>query len=144
MDDLPAIEEKMREIIRADKPLRREVWSRDALIAKWEKDGEVFKAEWAKELPEGEDLTVYWSGDDWLDMCSGPQLASTGKVDPQAFKLMRVAGAYCRGAQKNAQITRINANTWLPKKQLHAQLHKQEGDAQRANRTIGSAMDQCQ
>src|SRR3546814_6425925 len=107
-----AIEEKMREIIRADKPLRREVWSRDALIAKWEKDGEVFKAEWAKELPEGEDLTVYWSGDDWLDMCRGPHLASTGKVDPQAFKLMRVAGAYWRGDKKNAQRTRIYGTGW--------------------------------
>ena len=84
MDDLPAIEEKMREIIRADKPLRREVWSRQALIDRWTAEGESFKAEWAKELPEGEELTVYWSGSDWLDMCRGPHLASTGKLDPQA------------------------------------------------------------
>src|SRR3546814_7946822 len=115
--DVPAMREKMRESVLADKPLRREGWSRDALIAKWEKDGEVFKAEWAKELPEGEDLTVYWSGDDWLDMCRGPHLASTGKVDPQAFKLMRVAGAYWRGDQKNAQLTRIYGTGWLNKKQ---------------------------
>ena len=94
MDDLPAIEEKMREIIRADKPLRREVWSRQALIDKWSAEGEVFKAEWARELPGTEELTVYWSGNDWLDMCRGPHLPSTGKLDPQAFKLMRVAGAY--------------------------------------------------
>ncbi|MFM5893920.1 MAG: TGS domain-containing protein, partial [Novosphingobium sp.] len=102
MDDLPAIEEKMREIIRADKPLRREVWSRQALIDKWSGEGETFKAEWAAELPEGEELTVYRSGDansadSWLDMCRGPHLASTGKLDPAAFKLMRVAGAYWRG-----------------------------------------------
>ena len=94
MDDLPAIEEKMREIIRADKPLRREVWSREALIEKWSSEGESFKAEWAKELPENEELTVYWSGEDWLDMCRGPHLASTGKLDPQAFKLTRVSGAF--------------------------------------------------
>ena len=141
MDDLPAIEEKMREIIRADKPLRREVWSRDALIAKWEKDGEAFKAEWAKELPEGEDLTVYWSGDDWLDMCRGPHLASTGKVDPQAFKLMRVAGAYWRGDQKNAQLTRIYGTGWLNKKQLDAHLHKLEEAAKRDHRKLGREMD---
>src|SRR5690606_31511983 len=115
MDDLPAIEEKMREIIRADKPLRREVWTREALIEKWEAEGETFKAEWAKELPEDEELTVYWSGGDWLDMCRGPHLASTGKLDPQAFKLMRVAGAYWRGDQRNAQLTRIYGTGWLNK-----------------------------
>ncbi|MFY8047914.1 MAG: TGS domain-containing protein, partial [Erythrobacter sp.] len=107
MDDLPAIEDAMRAIIRADKPLRREVWSREALIAKWASEGESFKAEWAKELPEGEELTVYWSGDDWLDMCRGPHLPSTGRLDAEAFKLMRVAGAYWRGDQNNAQLTRI-------------------------------------
>ena len=97
MDDLPAIEAKMREIIHADKVLRREVWTRDRLIESWKKQGESFKAEWAAELPEGEELTVYWSGEDWMDMCRGPHLPSTGKLDPQAFKLMRVAGAYWRG-----------------------------------------------
>ncbi|MCX7676785.1 MAG: TGS domain-containing protein, partial [Alteraurantiacibacter sp.] len=91
MEDLPVIEEKMREIIRADKPLRREVWDRQALIERWQAQGETFKAEWAAELPEGEELTVYWSGSDWLDMCRGPHLPSTGRLDPQAFKLMRVA-----------------------------------------------------
>ncbi|PJI89417.1 threonyl-tRNA synthetase [Sphingomonas koreensis] len=141
MDDLPAIEEKMREIIRADKPLRREVWSRQALIDRWTAEGESFKAEWAKELPEGEELTVYWSGDDWLDMCRGPHLASTGKLDPQAFKLMRVAGAYWRGDQKNAQLTRIYGTGWLNKKQLDAHLHKLEEAAKRDHRKLGAEMD---
>lgn len=140
MDDLPAIEEKMREIIRADKPLRREVWSRQALIDRWTAEGESFKAEWAKELPEGEELTVYWSGDDWLDMCRGPHLASTGKLDPQAFKLMRVAGAYWRGDQKNAQLTRIYGTGWLNKKQLDAHLHKLEEAAKRDHRKLGAEM----
>ncbi len=113
----------MREIIAADKPLRREVWSREQLIDKWRRTGESFKAEWAAELPEGEELTVYWSGDDWLDMCRGPHLPSTGKLDPQAFKLMRVSGAYWRGDQKNAMLTRIYGTGWLNKKQLDAHLH---------------------
>jgi len=141
MDDLPAIEGKMREIIRADKPLKREVWSREDLIAKWAGEGEVFKAEWAKELPEGEELTVYWSGNDWLDMCRGPHLPSTGKLDPEAFKLMRVAGAYWRGDQNNAQLTRIYGTGWLNKKQLQAHLTRLEEAAKRDHRKLGREMD---
>jgi len=141
MDDLPAIEEKMQEIIKADKPLRREVWSRQALIDKWESEGEAFKAEWAHTLPENEELTVYWSGDDWLDMCRGPHLASTGKLDPQAFKLMRTAGAYWRGDQNNAQLTRIYGTGWLNKKQLKAHLMRLEEAAKRDHRKLGREMD---
>lgn len=141
MDDLPAIEEKMREIIRADKPLRREVWSREQLIAKWEAEGEVFKAEWAKEIPGTEELTVYWSGNDWLDMCRGPHLPSTGKLDPDAFKLMRTAGAYWRGDQNNAQLTRIYGTGWLNKKQLQAHLTRLEEAAKRDHRKLGREMD---
>jgi threonyl-tRNA synthetase len=141
MDDLPAIEEKMREIIRADKPLTREVWSRQQLIEKWQAEGESFKAEWAAELPENEELTVYRSGDDWLDMCRGPHLPSTGKLDPQAFKLMRVAGAYWRGDQKNAQLTRIYGTGWLNKKQLDQHLHRLEEAAKRDHRKLGREMD---
>ncbi|WP_285712338.1 threonine--tRNA ligase [Erythrobacter oryzae] len=141
MDDLPAIEEEMRRIIRADKPLRREVWSREQLIAKWAGEGETFKAEWAAELPEGEELTVYWSGNDWLDMCRGPHLPSTGKLDPDAFKLMRVAGAYWRGDQNNAQLTRIYGTGWLNKKQLQAHLTRLEEAAKRDHRKLGREMD---
>jgi threonyl-tRNA synthetase len=146
MDDLPAIEEKMREIIKADKPLRREVWTRERLIEKWQSEGEVFKAEWAKELPEEEELTVYWSGEPgsdgaWLDMCRGPHLPSTGKLDPQAFKLMRVAGAYWRGDQRNPQLTRIYGTGWLNKKQLSAHLHRLEEAAKRDHRKLGREMD---
>lgn len=144
LDDLPAIEEKMREIIRADKPLRREIWSRADLIAKWQREGESFKAEWAAELPAsgdgGEELTVYWSGDNWMDMCRGPHLASTGKLDPAAFKLMRVAGAYWRGDQKNAQLTRIYGTGWLNKKQLDAHLVRLEEAARRDHRKLGQEM----
>ncbi len=146
MDDLPAIEDAMRAIIRADKPLRREVWSREALITKWAGEGESFKAEWAQGLPEGEELTVYWSGPphqegSWLDMCRGPHLPSTGKLDPDAFKLMRVAGAYWRGDQNNAQLTRIYGTGWLNKKQLQAHLTRLDEAAKRDHRRLGREMD---
>ena len=141
MDDLPAIEEQMRAIIRADKPLRREVMARDALIATWQNAGENFKAEWAAELPEGEELSVYWSGDDWMDMCRGPHLASTGKLDPAAFKLTRVAGAYWRGDQNNPQLSRIYGTGWLNKKQLDAHLLRLEEAAKRDHRRLGQDMD---
>ncbi len=146
VDDLPAIEDKMREIIRADKPLVREVWSRADLIRRWQDHGENFKAEWAAELPEHEELTVYHSGQPgsegaWLDMCRGPHLPSTGKLDPAAFKLMRVAGAYWRGDQNNAQLTRIYGTGWLNKKQLDAHLHRLEEAAKRDHRKLGREMD---
>jgi len=140
-DDLPAIEAKMREIIAADKPLRREVMSRADLIARWTAEGETFKAEWAGELPEGEELSVYWSGDTWMDMCRGPHLASTGKLDPQAFKLTRVSGAYWRGDQNNAQLSRVYGTGWLNKKQLDAHLTRLEEAAKRDHRRLGAEMD---
>lgn len=146
MDDLPKIEAKMVEIIKADKPLVREVWSRADLIAKWQADGESFKAEWAVELPDDEELSVYWSGQpneagSWMDMCKGPHLPSTGKLDAKAFKLMRVAGAYWRGDQKNAQLTRIYGTGWLNKKQLNAHLMRLEEAALRDHRKLGREMD---
>ena len=140
-EDLPAIEEKMREIIAADKQLTREVVERDALIAKWRAAGESFKAEWAGELPEGEELTVYHSGSDWYDMCRGPHLPSTGKLDPRAFKLTRVSGAYWRGDQRNAMLSRIYGTGWLDRKQLDAHLLRLEEAAKRDHRKLGREMD---
>lgn len=143
-EDLPAIEAEMRRIIAADEPLIREVWSRADLIARWSAQGESFKAEWAAELPEGETLTVYRAGkgeDAWLDMCRGPHLASTGKVDPQAFKLTRVSGAYWRGDQKNAMLSRIYGTGWLNKKQLDEHLMRLEEAAKRDHRKLGQEMD---
>ncbi len=140
-DDLPAIEAEMRRIIAADKPLVREVWSREKLVARWQEQGESFKAEWAAELPEDEELTVYWSGSDWLDMCKGPHLPSTGKLDPAAFKLTRVSGAYWRGDQNNAMLSRIYGTGWLGKKQLDAHLVRLEEAAKRDHRKLGQEMD---
>ncbi len=139
-EDLPAIEAEMRKVIGRDEKLVREVWERDALIAKWQSEGESFKAEWAAGLPEGEELTVYRSGT-WMDMCRGPHLASTGKLDPNAFKLMRVSGAYWRGDQNNPQLSRIYGTGWLNKKQLDAHLVRLEEAAKRDHRRIGQDMD---
>ena len=140
-EELPLIEEEMRRMIAADLPLTREVWERDKLIAKWQADGETFKAEWAAELPANEELTVYRSGDGWMDMCRGPHLASTGKLDPAAFKLTRVSGAYWRGDQKNAQLSRIYGTGWLNKKQLAEHLVRLEEAAKRDHRKLGQEMD---
>jgi threonyl-tRNA synthetase len=143
-EDLPAIEAEMRRIIAKNEPLIREVWSRADLIARWQAEGETFKAEWAAELPEGEELTVYKAGNGpgaWLDMCRGPHLASTGKLDPQAFKLTRVSGAYWRGDQKNAMLSRVYGTGWLNKKQLDAHLTMLEEAGKRDHRKIGQEMD---
>ena len=140
MDDLPAIEEEMRRIIKADKPLRREVWSRQQLIEKWEAEGETFKAEWAKELPEHEELTVYWSGDDWLDMCRGRTC-----LHGQARSAGVQADARCRRLlarrPEEPQLTRIYGTGWLNKKQLNAHLTRLEEAAKRDHRKLGREMD---
>ena len=140
-EDLPAIEAQMRKIIAANKPLRREEWSREQLISRWKQQGESFKAEWAAELPGDEPLTVYWSGDDWLDMCRGPHLPSTGKLDPNAFKLTRVSGAYWRGDQNNAQLQRIYGTCWASDADLAAYVKRIEEAEKRDHRKIGQSMD---
>ena len=139
-EDLPAIEAEMRRIIARNEPFTREVWSRQELIDLWTRQGETFKAEWAAELPEGEELTVYKQGA-WLDMCRGPHMPSTGRLDPAAFKLTRVSGAYWRGDQKNAMLSRVYGTGWLNKKQLDAHLHLLEEAAKRDHRKLGQEMD---
>ena len=143
-EDLPAIEEEMRRIIARDEPLVREVWTREDVRAFFERSGETFKAEWVMELPEGEPITMYRSGqspDAWMDLCRGPHLASTGKLDPSAFKLTRVSGAYWRGDPKNPMLSRIYGTAWLNKKQLDAYLVRLEEAAKRDHRKIGAEMD---
>ena len=143
-EDLPAIEAEMRRIIAADKPLCREVWTRDQVRDFFEKTGEAFKAEWVMELPTSETITMYRTGagdDAWVDLCRGPHLASTGKLDPNAFKLTRVSGAYWRGDPKNPMLSRIYGTAWLNKKQLDAYLVRLEEAAKRDHRKIGQEMD---
>ncbi|HVF37312.1 MAG TPA: threonine--tRNA ligase [Sphingomicrobium sp.] len=143
-EDLPAIEEEMRRIIAADEPLVREVWTRADVRDYFERTGEAFKAQWVMELPEGEPITMYRSGqgeDKWMDLCRGPHLASTGKLDPAAFKLTRVSGAYWRGDQNNPMLSRIHGTAWLNKKQLAEHLVRLEEAAKRDHRKIGQEMD---
>jgi len=143
-EDLPKIEAEMRAIIAADEPLVREEWSREDVRAFFERTGETFKAEWVMELPEGETITMYRSGssdDSWMDLCRGPHLPSTGKLEPAAFKLTRVSGAYWRGDQANPMLSRIYGTAWLNRKQLDAHLVRLEEAAKRDHRRIGQEMD---
>ncbi len=143
-EDLPAIEEEMRAVIARDEPLIREVWQRGDVRDFFQRTGESFKAEWVMELPEGEPITMYRSGQGdgkWLDLCRGPHLASTGKLDPQAFKLTRVSGAYWRGDPKNPMLSRIYGTAWLNKKQLQEHLTRLEEAAKRDHRKLGAEMD---
>jgi threonyl-tRNA synthetase len=143
-EELPAIEEEMRRLIAADKPLVREVWDRARVRQFFIDHGETFKAEWVMELPEGEPITMYKTGHgeaDWIDLCRGPHLASTGKLDPQAFKLTRVSGAYWRGDPRNPMLSRIYGTAWLNKKQLDEYLVRLEEAAKRDHRKIGQEMD---
>ena len=143
-EDLPLIEEEMRRVIAADEPLIREEWRREDVRAFFERTGESFKAEWVMELPEGEAITMYRSGkgeNAWMDLCRGPHLASTGKLDPQAFKLTRVSGAYWRGDQANPMLSRIYGTAWLNKKQLAEHLVRLEEAAKRDHRKIGQERD---
>jgi threonyl-tRNA synthetase len=143
-EELPAIEEEMRRIIARDEPLIREEWTREDVRAFFEKSGEAFKAEWVMELPDGEAITMYRSGRSegaWMDLCRGPHLASTGKLDPQAFKLTRVSGAYWRGDPRNPMLSRIYGTAWLNKKQLDQYLVRLEEAGKRDHRKIGAEMD---
>jgi threonyl-tRNA synthetase len=143
-EELPAIEDEMRRIIAADKPLVREVWDRARVRQFFIDHGEAFKAEWVMELPEGEPITMYKTGHgeaDWIDLCRGPHLASTGKLDPSAFKLTRVSGAYWRGDPRNPMLSRIYGTAWLNKKQLDAHLVRLEEAGKRDHRKIGAEMD---
>jgi threonyl-tRNA synthetase len=138
-DDLPKIEAKMREIVARDLPTRRTVWPRDEAIRHFEEIGEHYKAELIRDLPPGEQITVYYHGD-WHDLCRGPHFASTGKIG-QGFKLTKIAGAYWRGDAKNAQLQRIYGTAWRDEKELEAYLKRIEEAEKRDHRKLGREMD---
>jgi threonyl-tRNA synthetase len=138
-EDLEVIEKRMHEIVARDEEIIREVWDRDEAIAYFKKIGEHYKAEIISDLPEGEPITVYRQGE-WLDLCRGPHLPSTGKLGG-AFKLMKVAGAYWRGDSKNEMLTRIYGTCWTDKKELKAYLHRLEEAEKRDHRKLGREMD---
>ncbi|HEY1708083.1 MAG TPA: threonine--tRNA ligase [Rhizomicrobium sp.] len=138
-DDLPKIEEKMREIIKRDLPTRREVWPRDKAIANFRDMGEKYKAELIESIPANEDVSIYWHGD-WHDLCRGPHFVSTSKTG-DAFKLTKIAGAYWRGDAKNAQLQRIYGTAWRDQKELEDYLHKLEEQEKRDHRRIGKDLE---
>ena len=139
LDDLPRIEQRMREIVDRDEPIRREEVARDAAIADFEGMGEKYKAEIIRDLPEDETITVYRQGA-WKDLCRGPHLPST-KHAGKAFRLMKLAGAYWRGDQKNAQLQRIYGTAWANDVDLQAYLTRLDEAEKRDHRRIGRQMD---
>src|SRR5664279_89701 len=115
-EDFAAIEKKMREIIAADKPIVREEWTRDEAKAWFETHGEAFKVELIDAISADQKISVYKQGD-WLDLCRGPHMPSTGKIG-QAFKLMKVAGAYWRGDSTKPMLQRIYATAFAKTEEL--------------------------
>jgi threonyl-tRNA synthetase len=138
-EDFPAIEAKMREIVARDKPFTKEVWSRDKAKQVFKEKGEAYKVELVDAIPEGQDLKIYSQGD-WFDLCRGPHMTSTGKIG-NAFKLMKVAGAYWRGDSKNAMLTRIYATAWANQEDLDNYIRQLEEAEKRDHRRLGREMD---
>ena len=138
-EDFEAIEKKMEEIVGRDEAIEREVWIHEEVREFFTKQGETFKAEWVTELPADEAITMYRQGD-WVDLCRGPHLPSTGKL-PKAFKLMKLAGAYWRGDSANPQLQRIYGTAWRNEKELKAHLTMIEEAEKRDHRRIGREMN---
>ena len=139
--DLETIEQRMHNIVKRDLPIVREVWAHDAAVAYFEKAGETFKAEWIRDgIKADEALTIYRQGEDWLDLCLGPHLPSTGKVGT-AFKLTRVSGAYWRGDANNAQLQRIYGIAFANDEDLKAHLKMVEEAEKRDHRKLAKQLD---
>ena len=138
-DDLAAIEKKMREIIARDKPFTREVWSRDEAKRVFRDKGELFKVELVDAIPADQQIKIYKQGD-WFDLCRGPHMTSTGKVG-NAFKLMKVAGAYWRGDSTREMLSRIYGTAFAKQEDLDAYLKQIEEAEKRDHRKVGREMD---
>jgi len=139
LDDLEAIEARMREIVDRDEEIIREVWNRDEAVAHFRAIGEEYKAEIIASIPGDQEVTVYRQGD-WKDLCRGPHLPSTGKLG-KAFKLTKLAGAYWRGDSNNEMLQRIYGTCWGNDKELKAYLHMVEEAEKRDHRRLGREMD---
>jgi len=138
-DDLKTIEERMREIVKRDLPIVREVIDKKEAVNVFTELGETYKVEIIKDIiPEGEEVSIYRQGD-WFDVCRGPHMPSTGKLD-KGFKLMKVACAYWRGDSDNEMLTRVYGTAWPDKKQLNAYLHQLEEAEKRDHRKLGKKL----
>jgi threonyl-tRNA synthetase len=138
-DDLERIEQRMREIVARDEKVTREVWERDDAIRFFRDLGEEYKAEIIETIPVDEPITLYRQGD-FIDLCRGPHLPSTGRLG-NAFKLMKLAGAYWRGDSRNPMLQRIYGTAWPDEKQLRAYLRRLEEAERRDHRRLGRQMD---
>jgi threonyl-tRNA synthetase len=138
-EDLPKIEKRMREIIGRNDKFTKEIWTREEAKRVFKEKGEDYKIELIDAIPGDEDLKIYYQGD-WFDLCRGPHMASTGQIG-NAFKLMKVAGAYWRGDSDNEMLTRIYGTAWADQKQLDAHLHMIEEAEKRDHRKLGREMD---
>ena len=137
-DDLDKIQKRMEEIVKQDLPVEREEISRDAGIDMFRDMGEIYKAEILEDIPKDEVLSVYRQGD-FVDLCRGPHVPSTGKL--KAFKLMKLAGAYWRGNSDNEMLQRVYGTAWQNKKELKGYLHRLEEAEKRDHRKIAKNLD---
>ncbi|WP_372799399.1 threonine--tRNA ligase [Litorivivens sp.] len=136
-EDLEAIEKRMGELASEDLPVQRLVMDRDEAVEAFKKLGEDYKCEIIRDLPAGEEISVYKQGD-WMDLCRGPHVPSTGKL--KAFKLTKVAGAYWRGDSNNEMLQRVYGTAWRNKKELKAYLTRLEEAEKRDHRKIGKKL----
>ena len=134
-DDLAAIEKRMHDIVDRDETIIRNVWTRDEAVAFYKKNNEPFKIELVEAIPADQTVTFYQQGD-FIDLCRGPHLPSTGKLG-HAFKLMKVAGAYWRGDSTRPMLQRIYGTAWVTEKDLAAYLHMLEEAEKRDHRKLG-------
>ena len=138
-EDLEKLEERMREIVARDEPVRRMVWERDQAVDYFKSIGEHYKAEIIAAIPDGEPIGVYQQGA-FIDLCRGPHLASTGRLGT-AFKLTKLAGAYWRGDARNEMLQRVYGTCWRNDKELKGYLHRLEEAERRDHRRLGREMD---
>jgi threonyl-tRNA synthetase len=137
-DDLVAIEQRMKDIIKENIPVERSTMGRDEAVAFFKGMGEAYKAEIIESIPEDQELSLYKQGD-FIDLCRGPHVPSTGKIP--AVKLTKIAGAYWRGDSNNEQLQRIYGTAWANKKELNAYLKRLEEAEKRSHRKIGRKLD---
>ncbi|MDB2325310.1 threonine--tRNA ligase [Alphaproteobacteria bacterium] len=136
--DLEAIDVRMHEIVDRDETIIREVWTRDQAVSYYRENNEPFKVELVETIPVDETVTFYRQGD-FIDLCRGPHLPSTGKLG-HAFKLMSVAGAYWRGDSDRPMLQRIYGTAWRTQKELDAYLHMLEEAEKRDHRKLGKQL----
>ncbi len=137
-EDLAAIETRMSELAKADEKVTRRLMPRDEAVTFFKGLGEQYKAEIIASIPANEPISLYGQGD-WVDLCRGPHVPSTGKL--KAFKLTKLAGAYWRGDSRNEMLQRIYGTAWADKKQLEDYLHRLEEAEKRDHRRIGKDLD---